>query len=81
MMASRPGVLLIFYSFRPGAGLFWDPEGSEEFLAVTLVGILHGDSMRPLTRCRQAFSKRIRFAIEDLLDLRKAKWQKNLCCN
>ena len=27
----------------------------------------------------QAFSKRIRFAIEDLLDLRKNKWAKMLC--
>lgn len=27
---------------------------------------------------KQAFSKRIRFAIEDLLDLRKAKWQKKV---
>ncbi|CAE7219185.1 unnamed protein product [Symbiodinium necroappetens] len=32
------------------------------------------------SQCLSAFSKRIRFAIEDLLDLRKNKWQKMLAC-
>ena len=38
-----------------------------------------GCECNPCIVC-QAFSKRIRFAIEDLLDLRKNKWQKMLVC-